>query len=217
MRKIFLSILNLYSVWFCFWLNIWQEFVFFSNRVLNMFPNDNSIWRNILSYNIFIKFMIIKSYYCTCFLFIQLNFGWVSKRQHEDNWSHIYDLQVFFGLFIVSCSIVSLVLCSFVLYIYLVYPGTRAHPNQIVIHHAYVTLFLSIAPRSTDLVFSICVLLSIRLFYAGDTNCQSVTGKFVAVLTQYSLLGSELSYFCLAIDALVSVSRPFSNPKTRYT
>lgn len=66
-------------------------------------------------------------------------------------------------------------------------------------------------------MFSICVLISIRLVYEGDTNCQSVMGQFVAVLTQYSLLGSELSYCCLAIDALVSVSRPFTNPKTRYT
>lgn len=66
-------------------------------------------------------------------------------------------------------------------------------------------------------MFSICVLLSVQLYHIGDKDCQSILGHFTGALTEYSLLGSELSYLFLAVDGLISVSRPFTNPKTRYT
>lgn len=68
-----------------------------------------------------------------------------------------------------------------------------------------------------DVIFSIAYLLSIHLNHTGDPNCETFLGAFTSYLIQYSLLASELCYFFLAIDGLITVSRPFTNPKTRYT
>lgn len=71
--------------------------------------------------------------------------------------------------------------------------------------------------RFADAAFCMAFLMSMHMKRIGDTNCLSRTGLFACFLTQYSLLASEITYLYLAVDGLISVSRPFSNPKTRYT
>lgn len=66
-------------------------------------------------------------------------------------------------------------------------------------------------------MFSIAFLMSLHLKRIGDIDCGTRAGVFTCFLTQYSLLASEITYLFLAVDGLISVSRPFSNPKTRYT
>ena len=36
----------------------------------------------------------------------------------------------------VPCSVVSFVMCAIIIILYMLYPGTRVHPNQILINHA---------------------------------------------------------------------------------
>ena len=118
---------------------------------------------------------------------------------------------------IIRNSSVSFVLCLIVLVIYYLYPGTRVHPNQIIIHRAYDLCFHYNLCSFADAIFSIAYLFSIHLNNTGDLNCETRLGLFTSYLIQYSLLASELCYFFLAIDGLITVSRPFTNPKTRYT
>ena len=103
-------------------------------------------------------------------------------------------------------SVASFVMCVIILILYLLYPGTRIHPNQILINHAFA-----------DSLFAVAFLISRRLFLIGDTTCSSSLGLFASFLTQYSLMASETSYLFLAIDGLISVSRPFTDTQTRYT
>lgn len=71
--------------------------------------------------------------------------------------------------------------------------------------------------RLADAAFCVAFLMSVHMKRIDDTDCLSRAGIFTCFLTQYSLLASEITYLFLAVDGLVSVSRPFSNPKTRYT
>ena len=58
--------------------------------------------------------------------------------------------------------------------------------------------------------------MSIYLNKTGDVKCESQLGFFASILTQYSLFASESFYFFLAVDGLISVIRPFSDPQSRY-
>lgn len=107
-------------------------------------------------------------------------------------------------------------MCVIILILYLLYPGTRIHPNQILINHAWVVIGY-VECRFADSLFAVAFLISRRLFLIGDTTCSSSLGLFASFLTQYSLMASETSYLFLAIDGLISVSRPFTDTQTRYT